>query len=98
MGGTHEVLNQPPPLEGYNLYQSDPMLDGAVAREGGKDARDDLIDFGGTAGSPEYYRWGFEANRNDPRLITHDRFGHRVDMVEFHPAWHSLMETAVPQL
>jgi len=95
MGGTHEVLNQPPPLEGYNLYQTDPVLDGAVAREGGKDARDDLIDFGGVAGSPEYYRWGFEANHNDPRLSTHDRFGHRVDMVEFHPAWHSLMETAV---
>jgi len=95
MSGTHEVVNQPPPLEGYNLYLSDPVLDTAVAREGGKDSRDTLIEFGATAGSAEYYRWGFEANRNDPRLLTHDRFGHRVDMVEFHPAWHSLMETAV---
>ncbi|MFP4073002.1 MAG: acyl-CoA dehydrogenase family protein [Actinomycetota bacterium] len=95
MSGTHEVVNQPPPLEGYNLYLSDPVLDTAVAREGGKDSRDALIEFGATAGSAEYYRWGFEANRNDPRLLTHDRFGHRVDMVEFHPAWHSLMETAV---
>lgn len=95
MSGTHEVLNQPPPLEGYNLYLTDPVLDAAVASEGGKDSRDSLIEFGATAGSPEYYRWSFEANRNDPRLITHDRFGNRVDMVEFHPAWHSLMETAV---
>jgi putative acyl-CoA dehydrogenase len=95
MSGTHEVLNQPPPLEDYNLYLSDPVLDGAVAREGGKDSRDALIDFGATAGSAEYYRWGAEANRNEPRLLTHDRFGHRVDVVEFHPSWHALMETAV---
>jgi putative acyl-CoA dehydrogenase len=95
MSGTHRVLNQPPPLEGYNLYLSDPVLDRAVAREGGKDSRDDLIEFGAVAGSPEYYRWGFEANRNEPRLVTHDRFGNRVDQVEFHPAWHSLMQTAV---
>jgi putative acyl-CoA dehydrogenase len=95
MSGTHEVLNQPPPLEDYNLYLSDPVLDTAVAREGGKDSRDVLIDFGATAGSAEYYRWAAEANRNGPRLVTHDRFGHRVDVVDFHPAWHSLMETAV---
>ncbi|HUG07908.1 MAG TPA: acyl-CoA dehydrogenase family protein [Acidimicrobiia bacterium] len=95
MSQTHEVLNQPPPLEGYNLYLSDPVLDRAVAREGGKDARDTLIEFGATAGSARYYRWGFEADRNNPRLVTHDRFGHRVDVVEFHPAWHRLMETAV---
>lgn len=95
MSATHQVLNQPPPLEGYNLYLTDPVLDAAVAREGGKDSRDILIEFGATAGSPGYYHLGFEANRNEPRLITHDRFGHRVDMVEFHPAWHELMETAV---
>jgi putative acyl-CoA dehydrogenase len=95
MSGTHEVLNQPPPLEGYNVYLGDPVLDTAVAREGGKDSRDGLIDFGATAGSAEYYQWAAEANRNEPRLQTHDRFGHRVDVVEFHPAWHSLMETAV---
>ncbi|HSM45538.1 MAG TPA: acyl-CoA dehydrogenase family protein, partial [Acidimicrobiia bacterium] len=95
MSHTHEVLNQPPPLEGYNLYLTDPVLDAAVAREGGKNGRDTLVEFGATAGSPEYYRWGFEANRNDPRLISHDPYGHRVDTVEFHPTWHSLMDTAV---
>ena len=95
MSGTHDVLNQPPPLEDYNLYLTDPVLDAAVAREGGKDSRDQLIEHGSRSGSAEYLRWSFEANRNDPRLVTHDRFGHRVDVVEFHPAWHSLMESAV---
>lgn len=95
MRETHEVLNQAPPLESFNLYTSDPVLDSAVAREGGKDSRDRLVEFGETTGSPEYYRWSFDANRHDPELITHDRFGRRVDMVEFHPAWHALMETAV---
>lgn len=77
MSGTHEVLNQPPPLEDYNLYLTDPVLDAAVAREGAKDCRDVLIDFGAKAGSTEYYRWAVEANRNEPRLLTHDRFGRR---------------------
>ncbi|HUG32706.1 MAG TPA: acyl-CoA dehydrogenase family protein [Acidimicrobiia bacterium] len=95
MSVTHDVLNQPPPLEGHNLYLTDPVLDGSVAREGGKDSRDILIDFGETAASPEYHHLGFEANRNEPRLVTHDRFGNRVDEVEFHPAWHELMEIAV---
>jgi putative acyl-CoA dehydrogenase len=92
---THEVLNQAPPLEGYNLYTSDPILDEAVTREGAKGSRDLLVEFGETAGAPDYYRWAREANRHDPTLHTHDRFGHRVDQVEFHPSWHSLMETAV---
>jgi putative acyl-CoA dehydrogenase len=95
MSGIHEVLNQPPPLEDYNVYLSDPVLDGGVAREGGKDSRDTLIEFGAKVGSAEYYKLGAEANRNEPRLLTHDRFGHRKDMVEFHPSWHALMEIAV---
>ncbi|HEX6286551.1 MAG TPA: acyl-CoA dehydrogenase family protein [Acidimicrobiia bacterium] len=95
MSHTHEVLNQVPPLEGYNLYTSDPVLDEAVGREGAKGSRDRLIEFGDLTGSVEYYRWGFDANRNDPELITHDRHGHRVDRVEFHPSWHRLMQTAV---
>lgn len=92
---THQVLNQPPPLEDYNLYLTDPVLDAAVAREGAKASRDRLVDFGALAGSADYYRTAAEANRNDPRLVTHDRYGNRADLVEFHPSWHSLMETAV---
>ena len=95
MSATHDVFNQPPPLEGYNLYLTDPVLDVAVAREGAKESHDQLVEFGALAGSAEYYTRGFEANRHEPRLVTHDRFGHRVDIVEFHPSWHSLMETAV---
>jgi putative acyl-CoA dehydrogenase len=95
MSHTHEVLNQAPPLEGYNLYSSDPILDPAVAREGAKGSRDLLVEFGERAGSAEFYRWAREANRNPPELVTHDRYGNRADRVEFHPAWHSLMQTAV---
>jgi putative acyl-CoA dehydrogenase len=95
MSGTHEVLNQAPPLEGYNLFLADPVLDTATAREGAKESRDLLVEFGERTGSADYHRWGFEANRNEPVLVTHDRYGHRVDRVDFHPAWHSLMETAV---
>lgn len=95
MSDTHKVLNQAFPLEGYNLYLSDPVLDRGSAREGAKGSRDLLVEFGERAGSEEYYRWGFDANRHEPELVTHDRYGHRVDRVEFHPAWHFLMETAV---
>ncbi|HET8739878.1 MAG TPA: acyl-CoA dehydrogenase family protein [Acidimicrobiia bacterium] len=95
MTGTHQVLNQPPPLQDYNLYLADPVLDVAVAGEGAKESREALVDFGAVAGSAEFIRWGFDANRNEPRLVTHDQFGNRIDMVEFHPAWHSLMATAV---
>ncbi|HET9259392.1 MAG TPA: acyl-CoA dehydrogenase family protein [Acidimicrobiia bacterium] len=95
MSRTHEVSNQAPPLEGYNLYTSDPVLDDAVSREGGKAGRDGLVAFGDVTGSSEYYRLAAEANRNDPVLVTHDRFGNRIDLVEFHPSWHRLMEIAV---
>jgi len=95
MSRTHEVLNQVPPLEDYNLYLTDPVLDPAVAREGNKDARDQLVEFGELAGSANNYRLGFDANRNEPVLATHDRLGNRIDQVDFHPAWHHLMNQAV---
>ncbi len=95
MSETHEVLNQAPPLEGYNLYTTDPVLDTAVAREGGRESRDRLVDLGAITGSARYYQWSSDANRHEPELTTHDRFGHRADRVEFHPSWHALMEVAV---
>src|SRR5882672_11842979 len=52
-------------------------------------------DLGRLAGTQEAIDWGFQANSNPPRLRTHDRFGHRIDEVEFHPAWHRLMEVAI---
>lgn len=95
MPATHDVLNQAPPLEGYNLYVSDPVLGEALEREGGGEAHSDLTGFGGNVGSPKLYRWGFEANNNPPVLKTHDRYGNRSDTVEYHPSYHALMELSV---
>ncbi|MGZ8756150.1 MAG: acyl-CoA dehydrogenase family protein, partial [Acidimicrobiia bacterium] len=69
----------------------------ALRREGGAWANDDLAAFGATVGSGEVIEWGFLANTNLPRLVTHDRYGHRIDRVEYHPAWHSLMKLSVAQ-
>ncbi len=91
---THEVLNQPPPLEGVNLFASDRALAAGLAREGAGWAADRAHVIGAfTAG--DAMRWGAQANAWPPVLRTHDRFGHRVDDVEFHPAWHELMRAAV---
>jgi putative acyl-CoA dehydrogenase len=92
---THDVRNQPPPLVDFDLFQSDRALQEAVAREGGGWAGDSLGDFGRRLGRAETIDWGFQANRNPPVLLSFDRFGHRRDVVEFHPAWHSLMSLAV---
>ena len=77
------------PLEPYNPYTADPVLRRAVAREGGAGADDDLRAFGQRVGSGEVSRWGFEANRHGPELVTHDRFGDRIDEVDYHPSYHS---------
>jgi putative acyl-CoA dehydrogenase len=92
---THEVLNQPPPLEGYNSFQADGILREAVAREGAGWAQDELRELGAACGRPDVIELGRLANENPPRLRTHDRFGHRIDEVEFHPAWHELMRLGI---
>jgi len=88
------VSNQPGPLEPYNLFTSDPVLGEAFAREGGTDTAL-LTAFGERAGSDEVIEWGHLANRHEPELITHDRFGDRVDEVAYHPAYHSLLQMSV---
>jgi len=80
MGGTR-LANQPPPLEPYNVFTSDPVLGAAVEREGGATHVDDLIAFGERVGSAEVFDWGHQAIRHEPELVTHDRFGDRVDEV-----------------
>jgi putative acyl-CoA dehydrogenase len=96
MGGpTHEVTNQPLPLEDYNLFEQDRPLVEAVRREGAGWAEPDLAALGKLAGTPEVLCLGEDANRHPPVLRTHDRYGHRIDEVEFQPAWHRLMEISV---
>jgi len=92
---THEVLNQVPALQDYNLFTSDPALSRALDREGAEWARPRLEEFGRLMGTEELIRAGFLANDNAPVLRTHDRFGNRIDEVEFHPAWHELMRRSV---
>jgi putative acyl-CoA dehydrogenase len=93
--GTHQVVNQAPPLVDYNLFSTDGALVEAVEREGAGWAKPRLKEFGRLTGTEEAIRWGFQANENLPALRTHDRFGHRIDEVEFHPAWHSLMRLSI---
>ncbi|MFL5898577.1 MAG: acyl-CoA dehydrogenase family protein [Solirubrobacterales bacterium] len=96
-GRTHRVVNQPPPLVDYNVFESDRPLVEAVAREGAEWARERIATVGEYAGSGAAQELGRLANENGPKLRTHDRFGNRVDLPEFHPAWHELMAIAVGQ-
>jgi putative acyl-CoA dehydrogenase len=93
--GTHEVLNQVPPLEDYDLFAADPVLGAAVAREGGAWGAEQLGEFGRTVGSADAFHQAALANRHTPVLHTHDRLGHRIDEVEYHPAYHWFMSTSV---
>lgn len=92
---THEVENQPHPLENYNAYLSDVALQETIKREGGAQSHSDLAAFGQLTGSAEVVKWGFQANKVKPEFRSHDRHGRRVDEVEFHPAYHKLMETSI---
>jgi len=91
----NKVTNQPPPLEPYNLLQTDRVLRAALVRENAGWAADELNALGKTLGEPETIRLGFAANANPPVLRAFDRYGHRIDEVEFHPAWHALLSLAV---
>ena len=89
------MANQPPPLLDYNVYETDRALVEAVRREGAEWAEQRISAVGELAGSEHAQTLGRLANENPPRLRTHDRYGHRVDEVEFHPAWHELLGMAV---
>ncbi|MFV0132484.1 acyl-CoA dehydrogenase family protein [Streptomyces sp. HMX87] len=91
---THEVTNQPPPLTGHDVAE-DPVLIEGVRREGADWYLADLHRIGRLAGGEEAQRWAEEANRHEPVLRTHDRYGHRIDEVDFHPSYHALMNVAV---
>ncbi|MFG2644998.1 acyl-CoA dehydrogenase family protein [Streptomyces sp. NPDC048370] len=94
MPHTHEVTNQVPPLSGYDV-SADPALLEGLRREGAGWAEAEVRELGVRAGGEEAQEWGRLAERHSPVLHTHDRYGHRVDEVEFHPYWHELMTVAV---
>jgi len=88
-------MNQPPPLEPYNLFAADPVLQRAAEREGAGRFAESLAEFGAVVGSEQVIEWGFDANRHSPELVTHDRFGERIDEVRYHPSYHSLLDLSV---
>ena len=87
---THEVFNQAPPFGDVNLFHCDPALQEGVTREGAAWASADLDRLGAELGRAGVLDLGRLANEFPPRLVNFDRGGHRVDEVEFHPAWHEL--------
>lgn len=84
MSATHEVVNQVPPLINFDAADYAPILE-ALQREGAHDALEELHDVGRLAGSEEAQRWGDLAEAHPPVLRTHDRYGNRVDEVEYDP-------------
>ena len=94
MPPTHEVLNQVPPLVGHDVAQDTTLLEG-LRREGAGWAEEELHELGRLAGTEQAIDWGRQANANPPVLRTHDRYGHRIDEVAFHPAWHELMTVGI---
>lgn len=94
MSDTHAVINQVPPLVNDNPAAAEVLVE-ALIREGGQWGVDEVNEVGVLAGSAHAIRWGELANRNRPVLRTHDTQGHRIDEVEYDPAYHQLMQTAI---
>ena len=91
---THDVTNQPPSLDGTNLYRIDLPLQEWSRRFGAGWAQARLDAYGALAGGP-LMAAGFLANQNKPVFNSHDRYGHRIDQVDYHPAYHELMAHAI---
>ncbi|MDD7939950.1 acyl-CoA dehydrogenase family protein [Actinomycetospora lutea] len=94
MPATHEVTNQVPDLVGHDVAADPPLLE-ALEREGAGWYRDELHAVGRLAGSAGAQEWADAAHRNEPRLRTHDRVGHRIDEVDYDPGYHALLTEAV---
>ncbi|MGV9353545.1 acyl-CoA dehydrogenase family protein [Streptomyces misionensis] len=96
---SHTVTNQPPPLAGYDLFTADRALVEAVERHTPDalldEVRGELSALGRAGGSAQLQEWATQANERPPRLRSHDRYGRRIDEVEFHPAWHRLLGKGV---
>ncbi|WGL17571.1 isovaleryl-CoA dehydrogenase [Microbulbifer bruguierae] len=97
IANTHIVFNQPKPLSGHNLYAGDTALREAVMYNGGHWAEDDLQRYGEVCGRPEMIERGFLANEHKPQFESHDRVGNRIDLVNYHPSYHQLMQLALSE-
>ncbi len=95
LSATHDVLNQAPPLVDFNPFDAYPALGEALHREGGDWAEERVRDFGAKVGSAEAIEHSRRALRNIPRLVTHDRYGNRVDVVESDPSWHWMLRLGI---
>lgn len=95
LDATHKVINQVPPLHGFDPLACDPALVGALRAFGSDDVVGSLSALAVEAGSEVAREHGRLANENPPALRTHDRYGNRIDEVDFHPSWHWLMGRAV---
>ncbi|MEU9123366.1 acyl-CoA dehydrogenase family protein [Streptomyces sp. NPDC048506] len=91
---THEVVNQAPPLNGFSTADEPALLE-ALRRDGAEWGVREVTELGALAGTAAVQEQARRAEERPPRLHTHDRYGHRVDEVEFDPAWHELMTVAV---
>ncbi len=92
---TEAVLNQSPPYVNVDLYGSDHPLQNAIAANGGGEHRVFLEQFGRHWGTAEYFDLARAANENPPKLRAFDAKGFRLDMIEFHPAYHHFMTQSV---
>jgi putative acyl-CoA dehydrogenase len=92
---THDVLNQAPPLVDYNAFDAHPALGEALQREGAGWAEQRVREFGASVGSAEAIGHSRRALRNIPRLVTHDRYGNRIDHVDSDPSWHWMLRLGV---
>lgn len=92
---THQVFNQAPAFENINLYETDKLLSELVERSGAGWAVAELTEYGEMMGKAEWIEKGYLANKHTPVFHSHDRFGHRIDFIEFHPAYHEIMALAI---
>jgi len=94
---THQVANQVPPLDGYDPLACDPAVADALSREGARDALPRIREVAQVLGSAEGREHARLANEHKPQLRTHDRYGNRIDEVEYHQSYHRLMQVAVAE-
>ncbi len=95
---THHVVNQSAAFEHINLYSADLALQEATQRAGiGQEQVAELVQLGQKISAAAAQDWPRLANQHSPRLQNYNRQGQRVDEVEFHPAWHSIMQLMISE-